>query len=78
MIPFSEDKDDTCSSWTILCVLLLSLSFFPMSVFKYILPLTFIILVLYQEHFPMGLSIPYFIDYNIAHFVISEIGVYFQ
>lgn len=47
MIPFSDDKDDMCSSWTILCVLLLSLSFFTISVFKYILPLTFIILVLY-------------------------------
>ena len=52
--------------------------FFPMSVLKYILHFAFIIITLYQEHFLMVLFILYFIDYNIAHFVISEIGIYFQ
>lgn len=51
---------------------------FPMKVFNISYLLTFIIRILYQEHFPMGLSILYLIDYNIAHFVISGIGIYFQ
>lgn len=43
-----------CSSWTILCILLLSLSFFPMSVFKYILPFDVYYYNIISRAFPHG------------------------